>query len=380
MAEHILSTLLRKENMKTRFQAILPSVLSILIIVGCSSSQSNGGMPTDIRNPQLDGNPYTTLTEDTERTNNCDGTMPNYTIERSLLQENTTFFNIETEAGAIIKGTPIPEFLLAELEAKIMTAVGNSVSNTYVQTRSIPLVIPEGKFLVHTVTWKETRVRGNIEMVYPDGVATLGFEKIVGIELYDRTSEEVEGCTSELVEVMATDVVSDIETQEPQITEEVSVASPTEIPTTQSLPPTEAPVQVDGPFREHRQTTQVGTGVLQYGTYSDGMADYSDSQLASNHSRIQRIRPEENPDGCSIAFYDAAIVWIGTAVKTSITINDEVIGEILGPTGRQGYLFYFEIHQNDKVCVTYYEPSGFHIVFGPDVYYHYDSYCHRDHC
>ncbi|MCX7681670.1 MAG: hypothetical protein N2508_06875 [Anaerolineae bacterium] len=137
--------------------------------------------------------------------------------------------------------------------------------------------------------------------------------------------------------------------------------------------------QTDGPFREHKQTPIVGTGVLAQGTYSDGMAPFDDAEILQ-HLNIQRIRLEENPDGCAIAAFNAEKIWFGSSVKTSLTINEVNVGTINGPTGKHGYIFDVRINAGDKICVTYFESSGFHIFLGPDLYYHYDSYCYRGHC
>jgi hypothetical protein len=145
---------------------------------------------------------------------------------------------------------------------------------------------------------------------------------------------------------------------------------PTTIPTA---------MQITGPFREHHKTSTVGSGLLAQGTYSDGLAPFSESEI-TQHLNIQRIRLEEYPDGCGIAFLDANKIWLGSSVRTKLTINDKVVGEIFGPTGKHGYVFDITIRKGDKICVTYFEPSGFHIIFGPDVYYHYDSYCYRGQC
>jgi len=133
------------------------------------------------------------------------------------------------------------------------------------------------------------------------------------------------------------------------------------------------------PLRDQKNTPIVGTGVLEQGTYSDGMASISASEINS-HLNIQRFRLEENPDGCGIAFMDADKIWFGSSVKTNLTINDVVVGTINAPTGKHGYMFNATVHSGDKVCVSYFEPSGFQIVFGPDIYYHYDSYCYRGNC
>jgi len=159
---------------------------------------------------------------------------------------------------------------------------------------------------------------------------------------------------------------------------QTAIAQPPEVAQPQT-PTASTSAQGSGPLREHKETTLAGTGVLARGTYSDGMAPFGESDTA-NHHNIQRIRLEENPDGCGIAFLDADKIWFGSSVQTNLTINNTVVGGINGPTGKHGYIFDIAIHRGDRICVTYFEPSGFQIVFGPDIYYHYDSYCYRGHC
>jgi hypothetical protein len=158
-------------------------------------------------------------------------------------------------------------------------------------------------------------------------------------------------------------------------------ATNTRLPTATSSPTLISPpiAGTTGPFREHKTTPIVGTGALERGTYSDGMATFGETDITS-HLNIQRIWLPGNPDGCGIAFLDADKLWFGSSVQTALTINDSVVGTINGPTGKHGYVFDITIRRDDKICVTYFEPSGFHIVFGPDIYYHYDSYCHRGNC
>jgi hypothetical protein len=65
---------------------------------------------------------------------------------------------------------------------------------------------------------------------------------------------------------------------------------------------------------------------------------------------------------------------------TSITINGEPIADLSVPTGRHGYIFEWPLQAGDQICVTEFNAAGFHLIFGPDLYYHYDSYCYRGHC
>jgi hypothetical protein len=136
------------------------------------------------------------------------------------------------------------------------------------------------------------------------------------------------------------------------------------------------------PLREHREVN-IGSGVFSSATFSDGMAPYDSNWLwTNNHHNIQRIRPEENPDGCGYAQYDASVIWVGTAAAAKVTVNGTEIGAISTITNRQkhGYVVNAELKLNDKICITPVPAGGFHLIFGPDVYYHHDSYCYRGGC
>src|SRR5688500_7472247 len=73
--------------------------------------------------------------------------------------------------------------------------------------------------------------------------------------------------------------------------------SPPSVPTSLISPPIQVPGRADEtPIREHYQVS-VGDGIFTSGTFSDGLAPYSESWLQdNNHFKIQRIRPEENPN------------------------------------------------------------------------------------
>lgn len=148
---------------------------------------------------------------------------------------------------------------------------------------------------------------------------------------------------------------------------------------TPTLLTTPTPVSGEGPFREH-QTAAIGSGPLMNVTYSDGMAPYTDEWLAANHYRIQRFRLEENPDGCGISIYNTNKIWFGSSMPTTITVNDVPIAELYVVSGRHAHVFEYPLKIGDKICVTDLHPSGYHIIFGPDMYWHYDSYCYRGHC
>ena len=137
-----------------------------------------------------------------------------------------------------------------------------------------------------------------------------------------------------------------------------------------------------GPFRSHERTS-IGSGVFDRVTYSDGMAPYSEAWLrAQGHFEIQRIRREEQPSGCDSALYDVPVVWVSASAPAHVTVNGVSVGEItfISEKQRHGYVAPLRLSRGDEVCMRPVPTSGFHLIFGPDVYYHYDSYCYRGHC
>jgi len=161
-------------------------------------------------------------------------------------------------------------------------------------------------------------------------------------------------------------------------------AQPTTQPTATSaqvIAPTASPsVESTGPLREHK-IASVGTGVFMQATYSDGLAQYEEGWLQTSHSQYQRMWATDNPDGCGSTIYESDRMWISSSRQTNVTVNGNVIGQISSATGPHGYIVEYAVHIGDEICIT--NPDtvyGFQIVIGPDIYYHYDSYCYRGGC
>lgn len=157
--------------------------------------------------------------------------------------------------------------------------------------------------------------------------------------------------------------------------------SATPIPTPSVSPPTQPSVSTEVmPIREHFQVV-VGDGVFESGTFSDGLAPYSENWLWENkHFNIQRIRPEEYPSGCDVSRYNTNLVWISGSTGMQFSINDEVVGTYNIADDPHGYIFQWSIRMGDKLCALKYKSIGYSIILGPDIYYHYDSYCYRGNC
>lgn len=348
-----------------------------IILTSCGTSPTaqlpsgSGFQPSQIKEPQI-GAPYTEIAIQEIRTSNCDGANPTTTVSRSLVQEQTTFFEVAVEAGGLVRGTPIPTVLEAELEGKIKAALGSNLGNKFEQTISTVLETQAGQAWQHKIFWNETKVKGIIDVVYQNGTATLNFEKVIAIELYDRTSESLT-CDGNGVSVSPTSAISN---NTPVATLETAPPPPTSAVQSTQVPS----IPEMTPIREH-YAVQIGTGIFENGTFSDGLAPYNESWLwDNNHFKIQRIRREEQPSGCDVSRYNTNLVWISGSSGMKFSVNGEVVGTYQAADDAHGYIFEYPIKMGDKLCAVDYKPVGFSIILGTDIYYHYDSYCYRGNC
>lgn len=192
----------------------------------------------------------------------------------------------------------------------------------------------------------------------------IGGEKVVTAtpnEIED--AEEVEGPTPTVLVPTQGIVSRDTVTLEPSST-------PSNAPRATSAP---------SPLREHFPDT-IGTGIFANVTYSDGEAQLTDGELATHYIRFQRIRQEENPEGCGTSIFDTDKVWFSGSANTIFTVNGQEIGQLMRSTGKHGYVADAEIRVGDEICAVGYDAAGFQIVIGHDMYSHYDSYCYRGSC
>lgn len=120
----------------------------------------------------------------------------------------------------------------------------------------------------------------------------------------------------------------------------------------------------------------VGSGIFENAYYSDGMENYD----IQEYYRVQRIRREENSSGCEIADVFSEVVWVTGNKGAEIKVNQKIIGKLNINTGNHGYISDFSIKPGDEICITGENLNGFSLVFGPDVLFHYDSYCYRGFC
>ncbi len=222
----------------------------------------------------------------------------------------------------------------------------------------------QNTIMVYTLMWRELWQRGYTEVRLAD-------QTIKRIDLNYRT-----GIQSEIVGKQKQNCGGEQPLIQPTT---LAQRQPTRVG---QLPPSPAPIQSAGPLRSH-VATSIGTGVFAKATFSDGQAPYDEDWLwANNHFNIQRIRREEQPDGCGTAQYQANKIWIGVGNVARITVNGAEIGTItaITPLQEHGYIVDVSLNIGDRICATPIPDAGFHILLGPDIYYHHDSYCYRGNC
>jgi hypothetical protein len=160
----------------------------------CGSSNGNGApVPQQINEPSIEAITPVFETQ-TERINNCDGTNPNYVVSYTTIEAQKATFEVTVGAGGMVTGTPLPTALEVQLEAKISAALAKDYGITTEKGHEITLENPIGSYLEHTITWKVTKIKGLIDVVYGDGTAEVAFDKVANVELYDRTSTPVSNC------------------------------------------------------------------------------------------------------------------------------------------------------------------------------------------
>ena len=129
-------------------------------------------------------------------------------------------------------------------------------------------------------------------------------------------------------------------------------------------------------LNKYGSNLEIGSSKFNVVWNTDGNRDYDISQ----YYKVQRIRVEENPSGCDVSSWFSDFLWITGNKGAKITLNNDVIGELNINTGSHGYLIALKIKPGDQLCIEGKNKNGFSLVFGPDVYYHYDSYCFRGYC
>ncbi len=174
-------------------------------------------------------------------------------------------------------------------------------------------------------------------------------------------------------------------------------AALTSTPTAQPSPSPVAsvPAVPPGPLRPHH-TTSIGTGVFAHVTYSDGLAPYTDDDVTTRFGRVEVSLSPVGQGGCWISRYNTDTVWFrsGAVGPVMVTVipqgadpialqkNGNPVGVLNEPTGLHGYILDLDypLQRGEWVCITVASEDGLYIIYGPDLYYWYDSYCSRKAC
>jgi hypothetical protein len=147
------------------------------------------------------------------------------------------------------------------------------------------------------------------------------------------------------------------------------------------------------PLRPH-STTSAGSGVFAQVAFSDGLAPYTDEDVLDRFRRVDVALSPTGDGSCWISQYDTDVVWIRFGGAGEIrfgrdidlhsdapgALSTEPVGVLDGPTGPHGYLVPLTFNAGEGICFRSETTAGWTLIYGPDIYYWYDSYCFRKPC
>lgn len=324
----------------------------------------------------------------TEVVPNCAGqTEP---IVKHPSMTTVTLHSVEWEVGGSAGvGLTIGEGVIpggVNLEGVLERQVSNEIGSQVQQSNAWDLPAEPGYIVEYTVMWREIWQTGYMDVTFLDPAP-----RIERINLTYRT-----GIQSDIIGQKPTRCDTGNQPIDEQVQEADSAnldntgsdASDTIVEDLEALTETtSADEQVNtgsastaaSPARTHTPFS-AGDGVFANVTDSDGQANISSAEIGTNHQHIQRIRREEQPSGCDRANYASEKVWVSGTPGMKLTLNGEVVGTYLIAPDAHGYMLDLSVSLGDELCAVDVGPEGFSIIFGPDVYYHYDSYCFRTGC
>ena len=339
--------------------------VALLLFSGCSStSYSSNSVESSDSNNSLAKVSVQGIVEGKEilqtiDLDNCGGKSDAVRIEEMTMSVDVT---VSSEIAASVGAS-------AEvISAEVQRAVQSTFSQSGSKSMSIQLTAPPDTHMNFQIAWVGDERVGVVQNV-ADVSIPIAFRSFIPHDVRIKSQVDV-GCPGQkefqesIIPITATPISSPSNT-----------SAPNPMPTK----PIFTLVQMSGPFQEH-QVASVGTGVFMHVTYSDGNAHFTQDNLNTNYYHIQIIRPEDNPDGCGVSVYETDKVWFSGSAHTIFTVNGKEVGRLSIDTGSHGYIADWHIHVGDKICAVGFAPSGFHVAMGPDIYYHYDSYCYRGFC
>ncbi len=310
-------------------------VRQISLIVFMLLSACGGGNSPDVTLTELSTNVLSY--DDIIRINNCGGKADS---EQNVSRSFATTF----EGGA-------------ELSAGYQSIAEGSISAKYSQyrntTKSQRLIAPPGTNMEFVIRWSEDVRAGNVQVNGSSG----SYEVRIPVSVEQMSSQDLGNC--------------------PQNSSQSSNVQPTSVINPEPVQP---PAQISSAPLISHTVEGIGTGIFSQATYSDGSAVFSQQELNTSHSKIQLINPDSSSNGCGTAWYTVNEVWFGGASKTTLYLNGVAVGELFQGVGRHGYMIPLSVNAGDELCVKPIPPGGWNMNLGADIYYHYDSFCHRGYC
>lgn len=301
---------------------------------------------------------------------NCNGKSDlTRTEQRSQSIDVTVSAEIAAKIGASIE----------VISADVQATVGASRTSGASRTTGINLTAPPKTKMVFQIVWIGNEQIGIVQNVRNSNIP-IAFRGFTPTDWRIKSQQDI-GCPGSSAPQPVLPIPPTY-TPLPTLTPYPTLPSPILIPT---VAPTSIPVPQASspqPLRSHTLTS-IGSGVFTKATFSDGQLPYDENWLwANNHFNIQRIRREEQPSGCDVSKYQVNKIWVGTAGVAKVTVNGSEIGTITSITSIQkhGYVVDASLNKGDRICLSPIPADGFHIIFGPDIYYHHDSYCYRGNC
>lgn len=347
-------------------------IIGLLLLMGCSSSgevEETASAIVDIF--VFPGEPELRLiTEEPIAQDNCNGSAE---TSQTVTREHTVLYTLELGLGIEVSAdgrAKIPE--IGEV------GVGVEVAETYEVgygrevsvSRAVTVAAREGTHIQHTIRQYEVWETGEILLVAGNINQRLPYSFRRDFSIEQLPAANI-GCPGGGGSAAPADE-SDLPTE---------VVSESMIGSTSPLGegPSQESSEVQTPILTH-MAFSAGEGVFANVSVSDGQAEYSSSDLSTQHQHIQRIRREEQPSGCDTAIYASSKIWVSGTPGMELTLDGQIVGTYRIAPDSHGYMLDMSIEVGQEICAVDFGPEGFSIIFGPDVYYHYDSYCFRGNC
>jgi len=351
--------------MNTNRRIVLIVLLPILILlVACAPGAVEPGIAPEIF---ITPGPTETILLSNEEImqDNCNGgAMMSQTVERSYTVSRIVELGaaITVDAGG---RAGIPGVGEVGVGAAVASHYNVSYGSEERVARQVMVATEKGQHILHTIRQYELWETGTLTIAGATDPIPYRFRKDFSMETLPPANL---GCPGQGAQPPQPTTEPDSGPAEPQ-----PQPSPFQPETVPDVEPPPSSIQT-------HTSLSAGDGIFANVTVSDGQASISISEINTNHQSIQRIRREEQPSGCDQARYASDKVWVTGTPGMRLTLNGLELGTYQIAPDAHGYMLDLNVAVGDQICAVDFGPEGFSIIFGPDVYYHYDSYCHRFGC